>query len=439
MESMKRVTLKNGRVVYRIVISLGYDSQGHKLVKNLSYSVNQSSTAREQEREALKYAMDLEDRLKYGREPAGANLLFNDFARKWLEGERENLAAGTYVGYEQLLRSKILPYFKTYRIAHVRTSDIEAFYKMLCREYSPGTIKRYANVLNRIFGTARRWELITENPCQGARKPKKLQEGSQLRYFTPQQALVFLKSLDMSYGRNSRKNLQEGFRCREQEAGEYFGDRRVPIQYRVFFSLSLFCGFRKGETLALCWEDIDFEEREISVSKAIGRTGHGFGYKEPKNRASMRKVPFPESLIPLLTEYRDQYNQWKREPGRDWQGSGNLFVRRDGTLMGQSTAYQYFVSHLKRYNRWVKECPEEAAEKGLTVLPEIPLHGLRHSCATLLNYLEVNIVDISKYLGHASCSTTMNIYTHSFEEQKRAASDRLNEFLCGAIEKGQGI
>ena len=81
MASMKRVTLKNGRVVYRIVISLGYDSQGHKLVKNLSYSVNQSSTAREQEREALKYAMDLEDRLKYGREPAGANLLFNDFAR----------------------------------------------------------------------------------------------------------------------------------------------------------------------------------------------------------------------------------------------------------------------------------------------------------------------------------------------------------------------
>ena len=147
MASMKRVTLKNGRVVYRIVISLGYDSQGHKLVKNLSYSVNQSSTAREQEREALKYAMDLEDRLKYGREPAGANLLFDDFARKWLESERENLAAGTYVGYEQLLRSKILPYFKTYRIAHVRTSDIEAFYKMLCREYSNRDCQRACHPL----------------------------------------------------------------------------------------------------------------------------------------------------------------------------------------------------------------------------------------------------------------------------------------------------
>ena len=105
MASLKRVTLKNGRIVYRIVISLGYDSQGHKLVKNLTYSVNQSSPAREQEREALKYAMDLEDRLKYGREPAESKLLFDEFARKWLESERENLAAGTYVGYEQPLRS----------------------------------------------------------------------------------------------------------------------------------------------------------------------------------------------------------------------------------------------------------------------------------------------------------------------------------------------
>lgn len=417
MASLKRVTHKNGRVVYRIIISLGYDSQGHRLVKNLTYSVNQSSSAREQEREALKYAMDMEDRLKYGREPAGSKLLFDEFARKWLESERESLAAGTYVGYEQLLRKRILPYFKTYRIAHVRTSDIEAFYKMLGKEYSPGTIKRYANVLNRIFGTARRWDLIAENPCQGARKPKKLQEVPKLRYFTPKQSLIFLKSLELPYGKN----------------------RWVPLQYKVFYTLSLFCGFRKGETLALHWDDIDFEKREISVSKAIGRTAQGFDYKEPKNSVSIRKVPFPENIFPLLTEYRDQYDRWKDELGRDWQGRGNLFIRRDGTLMGQSTAYQYFVSHLKRYNRWVAQHPEEAAEKGLTVLPDIPLHGLRHSCATLLNYLEVNIVDISKYLGHASCSITMNIYAHSFEEQKRAASDRLNEFLSGALEKGKNM
>ena len=97
--------------------------------------------------------------------------------------------------------------------------------------------------------------------------------------------------------------------------------------------------------------------------------------------------------------------------------------------MCHTATYQYFVRHLKRYNQWVEENPEKARLKGLERLSMIPLHGLRHSCATLLNYLDVNIIDISRYLGHANCSTTMNIYAHSFEAQKQAASDKLNEFI----------
>lgn len=97
--------------------------------------------------------------------------------------------------------------------------------------------------------------------------------------------------------------------------------------------------------------------------------------------------------------------------------------------MGHTAVYQHFVKHLRRYNGWVAEHPEEARKAGLELLPVIPLHGLRHSCATLLNHLDVSIVDISKYLGHANCSTTMNIYAHSFEAQKRAAGNKLNDFL----------
>ena len=65
MASVNRVEYKSGRVVYRIVICMGYDNKGKKLVKNLTYSVNQSATPKQQEREAKKYAMDMEDKLKY--------------------------------------------------------------------------------------------------------------------------------------------------------------------------------------------------------------------------------------------------------------------------------------------------------------------------------------------------------------------------------------
>lgn len=409
MPSLKRITHKNGRVVYRIVICLGYDSQGNKLVKNLTYSVNQSASTRQQEKEALKYAMDMEDRLKYGCSCNSAKISFENFAGKWLDSVKEELAYGTYVGYEQLLRSRILPFFKAYKLACVRTSDIETFYGMLADEYSAGTIRRYANVLSYIFQTAVRWNILDGNPCRDARKPKQKQK-QELRYFTPRQSLIFLKSLNLSYPAESR---------------EY----TVPVQFRVFFMLSIFCGFRKGETLALNWEDINFETREISITKAIGRTREGFGYKAPKSQTAVRRVPFPESILPVLTQYRQEYNALKKTMGSRWSGNGNLFIQSDGKLMGHTTTYQYFVKHLKRYNRWVEIHPQEARQEGLEALPAIPLHGLRHSCATLLNYLDVNIVDISKYLGHASCSTTMNIYAHSFEEQKRAASDKLNAFI----------
>lgn len=81
----KRVEYKSGRVVYRIVICMGYDNKGKKLVKNLTYSVNQSATPKQQEREAKKYAMDMEDKLKYGYDYNAEKMSFEDFAYKWLE------------------------------------------------------------------------------------------------------------------------------------------------------------------------------------------------------------------------------------------------------------------------------------------------------------------------------------------------------------------
>ena len=70
MASVKRVEYKSGRVVYRIVICQGYDKKGNKLVKNLTYSVNQSATPKQQEREAKKYAMDMETILDKGIMPS---------------------------------------------------------------------------------------------------------------------------------------------------------------------------------------------------------------------------------------------------------------------------------------------------------------------------------------------------------------------------------
>lgn len=112
---------------------------------------------------------------------------------------KDNIAYGTYAGYKQVLESRIIPYFKGDKIAHIKTPHIEAFYRTLVDDYSAGTIKRFANVLNLIFKTAKRYSMIENNPCQDAQKPKRKDEDEGLKFFTPKQALMFMKSLDMSY------------------------------------------------------------------------------------------------------------------------------------------------------------------------------------------------------------------------------------------------
>lgn len=156
--------------------------------------------------------------------------------------------------------------------------------------------------------------------------------------------------------------------------------------------------------------------------------------KKPKTATSVRTVSFPDEIVPLLKQYRKEYASYRFQLGTAWKGTDNLFIQEDGKLMGYSTPYQSFKRHLKRYNEWVQES-QEAKEQGFEELPLIPLHGLRHSCATLLNYLNINIIDISKILGHAKSSTTMDIYAHSFEGQNREAANRLDEFLKNSQKK----
>ncbi len=433
MASLKRIEQKSGRVVYRIVICMGYDVQGKKLVKNLTYSVNQSATPKQQEKEALKYALSMEDKLKYGYEFDAEKISFEEFVYKWLESVKVNVAYSTYAGYVQIINKRIIPYFKDYKLKQVKTPHIEGFYKTLVDNYASGTIKRFASVINNIFQTAIRWDMLDKNPCLNAQLPKKKEDNSKIKFFTPEQSKMFLKSLDITYkiqAKGTERNYKTGLNRYVDGYVKYY---TIPIQYKVFFCLSLLCGFRKGETLALHWNDIDFETNQISINKAVGLTENGFDYKETKTPTSVRTVNIPNVIVPLLKEYRQEYALRRLKIGTAWKGDlsngGNLFAQANGELPSECTTYNYFKKHIKRYNDWVKSNPQQAKEKGLEELPNIPLHGLRHSYATMLNHLDVNIIDISKSLGHAKCSTTMNIYAHSFDEHNKTATNKLNNFI----------
>lgn len=427
MASIKELNTRKG-ISYKITVSNGYDLQGKKITKTTTFKPDPTLTQKQQEKALQKFAMEFEDKVKNGESFDGDKMLFELFAEKWLADVKDNLAYSTYEGYEALVNNRIIPFFKGYKLSKIKIPLVETFYKQLSKQYAYATLKKCDIILGSMFKTAVRWGMIETNPCINAKLPKVNKSKGNLKFFTPEQSLQFLSSLDRVYQTTYKGHQRIDDTGIPYMVADYTETRKVATQYKVFFNIALFCGLRKGEILALNWEDIDFENNEISVNKSVAKTENGVALKNPKTYTSIRTVPFPKEIAPLLKQYHKEYNLTRFRLGDYWKGQGNLFTQADGSLMGRSTPYQYFKRHLKRYNEWVLNS-EEAKGKNLSPLPMIPLHGLRHSCATLLNYLDVNIVDISNILGHAQTSTTMNIYAHSFEKQKKVVSDKIDEFI----------
>lgn len=427
MAAIKKLETKKG-ISYKISVSNGYDMQGKKIVKTITYKPDSKLTPKQQEKELNRFAMEFEEKVKNGTSFDGAKTSFELFAEKWLEDMKESLTYRTYTYYKMNVNNRIVPFFRGYSVSKIRTPMIENFYKELAKKYKYASIKKCDVVLSSMFTTAIRWGLIDINPCTKARLPKMDKPKNELKFFTPEQSLQFLDSLERTYETVYRGHQRIDDTGIPYSVRDYTESRKVPTQYKVFFHIALFCGLRRNEILALHWDDINFNDKTITVNKSVTKTEHGVGIKDPKTATSNRTVPFPKEIESLLKQYRREYNLYRLSLGTYWKGDGNIFIRDDGSLMGEGTPYQYFRKHIKRYNAWVMNS-NEAKEKGCIVLPMITLHGLRHSCATLLNYLDVNIIDISNILGHAQTSTTMNIYAHSFEQQKRVACDKIDEFL----------
>jgi len=436
MADIKEIQNKKG-ISYKVSISLGYDANGKKITKSTTFTPDPAKSAKQVEKDLQKFVIDFEDKVRNEEYFDGEKLSFEEFSYKWLDHVKPNIAYNTYDGYQSMLKTKIIPYFRGYKIAKIKLPMIEAFYLTLADKYARGTIKKCDIILNGIFKTAMRWQSIGKNPCAGAIIPQTKKKEAELKYFTPQQALTFLASLDMEFETTYKGHKRIDDTGKPYFVGEYIEKRSVPTQFKVFFNIALFCGMRKGEILALHWDDIDLGERTIKITKSVSISKDGPVLKEPKTKSGKRIVSIPVQILPLLMQYKNEYNILKISLGDKWQGKGNLFVQYDGELMGIHTPYHRFVKHIPKYNEWVDNANKElsSGQQKYEPLPIIPLHGLRHSCATLLNYLGVNIIDISNVLGHAQTSTTMNIYAHSFEEQKRVASDKIDEFLKKQTDK----
>lgn len=437
MATIQKVENKKG-ISYRIFISNGYDTNGKQIRETTTFIPDTTKTAKKQEKELEKFVFDFEQSVLDGKYLSGEKVTFKEFTVKWLqEYGAQQLERTTLENYKTNLNNKIIPAIGHLKIAKIKPMQLQSFYNELSKDgartdgkkgsYSSGTIKKLHVVISSIMSTAVKWQVIESNPCERVSVPKQQKNYEDIKHFTLEQAEIFLNALNKTYifiYKGHHRNDDTG---KIYYVSEYQEKRIIPTQFKVLFNMALFGGLRRGELIALQWDDIDFVNNTVSITKSTGYVNGEAITKVPKTKSSIRTISIPNSVMKLLKQYKIEQDEIIIKLGSKWKGEREkrnknyLFIQWDGKQMNSSTPYHTFKDIIKKYN--------ETVNNELLKLPNIPLHGLRHTSATLLISLNVDIKTVSNRLGHAQTSTTMNIYAHSLKKMDETASDALENLL----------
>jgi len=178
--------------------------------------------------------------------------------------------------------------------------------------------------------------------------------------------------------------------------------------------IALFTGMRLGEVLALRWSRIDLVRKVIEVREAIEQTKTSIKLKVPKTKAGRRDITLPDFLVEVLQAFRTEQLQIRIKLGAGkLPNDALLFSRINGELPSQ-----------KYYS---KAWSDFAAQIGM---PEISFHALRHTHASQLISEGVDVVTISKRLGHANAAITLKVYAHLFTKDDGKAAAAINAALA---------
>lgn len=433
---------------YRISVSDGYDSSNKKILKRKSFKRPEGFTDKQWEKELAKIVLEFENEVGKGLQTQDQNMTLNEFVTIWLRDYAENnLELSTIDSYSEELKHKILPALGDLKLNKIQPVRIQRFLNSLLQDgvrrdgkpgpYSNRIVEYQWQILSSILQTAVYWQILSENPCVRVKPPKLKRDANEtfsnetIEYYDENQTLLLMDIIDTEIANFyiERDKFKEG------TAAWLNLNQKNPLKYKVGIYLALFCGLRNGEVLGLTWDDVDANNKTISVNKSRARTSkYGLITKVPKNRSSIREVSIPDILLQTLQDYKEIQDKERVMLGElwdsDWINYPWIMVQWDGKGMEYSTLSKWLKKTVTSYNERISNDEDltDKMKKDLT-LPVLSFHKLRHTSATLLIGEGTDIRTVSARLGHSKTSTTMDVYSHALKSKDRKASETLEGLL----------
>lgn len=364
---------KDGRWEGRYVI--GRNEKGLPKTKNVL-----AKTKRECE-EKLKA---LRDSIR-GAEPERprADMTFGTWMDRWYQTEcRSATRPKTQADYENRIYQHIIPELGHIPLAKLTPGDLQQFYIRLkqggrllrTEEYGPGLSDRMVkscHVTCRVaLDRAVAQGLILKNPALTCKVPTTHPKEMQVLTQEEMQRLLI--------------------QAKENDCYE-------------LLLLELSTGLRRGELLALRWDDLDFQTGELRIERQVQRVKGELTVTQPKTKSSSRTVILPEPVLDILKGYRKNVNsQW-------------IFPspKKEDSPLDPTAVRKKLAIVLKRAG-----------------CKHVRFHDLRHTFAT--NALEhgMDIKTLSAVIGHVSSATTLNVYAHVTDEMRQSAAAKIDRTIA---------
>ncbi len=375
---------------YKITVSRGYDARGKQVRHHFTWIPEADMTPKQIQKELERQKVLFEEECKCGV-TASYKVKFEVFARQWFtEYAEPKLKTSTIKGYHDCEKRTYIAIGHLY-MNKITTRTIQKFILNLGEDgvnmqtgkgMSPKSVKNYLSFISTIFNYAMKQGVLNTNPCRGVSLPT-IQQVERDCY-TLEEAKRFLELLD-----------------------------EAPELWRVFCTLAIYSGFRRGELFGLEWQDIDFDTGVISIQRTSQYTkDKGLFISTPKTKSSIRFLKMPDCVITMLKHYKATQAAAQLQLGDKWVNSGRLFVSWNGEPMNPNSARNWVERFCKRNNIRV-----------------VNIHSFRHLNASLLINSGADIKTVSAALGHKQVSTTLNIYAHTFAAAQARASDAIADVL----------
>ena len=367
---------KDGRWEGRVVI--GYDEKGLPRTKNVL-----AKTKRECQ-EKLKQLRETVTGLR--TEKVRPEMPFGEWLDFWYQNYvKPQIRPTTQANYEAKIYQHIIPELGKIPLNQLAQKDLQQFYarmktggrlirtEQFGKGLSDSMVRGLHAACRSALEKAVQEELIRTNPAVGCKLPPK--RGREMQVLGREELQRFLI---------------------QAQAESYF----------ELFLLDLCTGLRRGELLALQWDDLDFKTGTLTVNKQVYEVKGQLQVSVPKTRASIRRLVLPPGVVEVLRAYRETV---------------------DSRWMFLSPVKEDVPMTPGAVRRRLQIILERAGCK------RIRFHDLRHTFATMSLESGMDVKTLSAMLGHVSAATTLDIYTHVTGDMQTEAAAKIDRGLGNEV------